>query len=503
MAALAAFLPAGRAAALTPLCTTHWVGAWAASPSDASRANRLADQTLRMLIAPHLRGGIVRLHLSNRLGLQPVTLGPVTIAAAGAGSSLGPGGPRAVTFAHRRSVTIAPGHDVLSDSVTLNVEPFRRLAISVYVGNEVDTPTEHLFTRQRSYMTPPGSGNHSGDRGSAAFTQRTTTSASTGWYFLDGLDVEAPGDTGAVVTFGDSITDGFQGGGGSSTFDQLATIDTNARYPDDLARRLIAAQVPLSVLNAGIAGNRLLDSGPDARPSGSGVARFELDALALSGVSDVIVLEGINDIDGADAKTAQELIAGYEQLIRMAHAAGVHVQLGTLTPGGWSSTSIHGPDDRVRQSVNQWIRDERLSDGIVDFDAAVRDPGTPYRLRDDYDDGDHLHLSPAGYGAMAAAVPLSLLHGPTCRPALRIRLTSGSPVTNRVVNLGIMVWRAVGGRWQPATGVRVSLGDHHGSTDGRGRTVLRVRFHRVGIYSIVAQRGGVPEATLAVRTAAR
>ena len=222
-----------------------------------------------------------------------------------------------------------------------------------------------------------------------------------------------------------------------------------------------------------------------------------------AGVSDVIVLEGLNDIVSTPQRTAQDLIGGYEQLIDMAHAAGVHIQLGTLTPGGWSPDSVYAPDERLRQQVNNWIRGQRRSDGTIDFDSAVRDSRAPYRLRDDYDGGDQLHLSPAGYDAMAAAVPLTLLHGPACRPTLRIRLTSGSPVTNRVVNLGIMVSRAVSGRWQPATGVRVSLGDHHGSTDRRGRAVLRVRFHRVGIYSIVAQRRDVPEATLAVRTAAR
>jgi lysophospholipase L1-like esterase len=426
----------------------------------------------------------------------------VTIGEAGAGSSLGPGGPRAVTFAHRRTVTIAPGQDVLSDAVTLNVEPFQRLAISVYVPGTVDTPTEHFFTRQRSYMTPPDGGDHSQDRSSAASTRRSTTSASTGWYFLDGLDVEAAGDTGAVVTFGDSITDGFQGVG-ASPYEQLATIDRDSRYPDDLARRLIAAQLPLSVLNAGITGNRLLDSASDPTPWGSGVSRFSLDALTLSGVSDVIVLEGINDIFAVPQPTAEDLITGYEALIRMAHAAGVHIQLGTLTPGGWSISSAYAPEDRLRQAINQWIRTQHLSDGIVDFDAAVRDPANPYRLRAAYDGGDQLHLSPVGYDAMAGAVALSLLHRPGCLPALRIRVTAGKAIAKRVVSLDIMVSRPVGDHWRPAKGVLVSLNGDHGSTNRRGRTVLRVRLPRVGVYSITAGTRGLPEATLAVRAAAR
>jgi lysophospholipase L1-like esterase len=392
-------------------CTVHWVGSWTASPSGVSLTQHLADQTLRMIVAPHLGGSTLRVRLTNQFGSSPVTLGPVTIGLEGAGASLVPGSERPVTFGGRPSVVIPVGADAVSDPVNLPFSAFRDLAVSVYVPEAVKYPDEHFSTRQTSYLSPSGSGDAAAQTGSSAFTEKTTGASSTGWYFLDGVDVEAPGKTGAVVTFGDSLTDGYQAT--RSGTEQLSTIDTNGRYPDDLARRLIAAKIPLSVLNAGIGGNQLLRSGlPTYGPSG--LSRFALDALARAGVTDVIVLEGINDI--AVGAKASQLIAAYEQLISSAHAAGVAIQLGTLTPTGGTPSVAYADAAAIstRAQVNQWIRTQHYSDGIVDFDAAVRDPHDPGMLNPAYNGGDDLHLDLAGYRALADAVNLASLQRPNC-----------------------------------------------------------------------------------------
>ncbi|MDQ6775187.1 MAG: GDSL-type esterase/lipase family protein [Actinomycetota bacterium] len=409
-------------------CTQHWVGSWAASPSGVSLTQPLANQTVRMIVAPHLAGRSLRLHFTNRHGLAPVTLGAVTVGLRGPNASLVPGSERAalvrgpnaslvpgserrVTFGGQSSVVIPVGADAVSDPVKLGFDPFQDLAVSVYLPGTVTHPVEHFATRQTSYLSPTGSGDRSAQVGASAFTQTTTGKFSTGWYFLDGVDVLAPGPAGAVIAFGDSLTDGYQARRNGS--EQLATIDTNGRYPDDLARRLIAAKIPLSVLNAGIGGDQLLRSGVPTYGL-SGLSRFGTDALGQSGVTDVIVLMGINDI--ALRATASQLIAAYEQLISRAHAAGVAIQLGTLMPSTGTPSPAYGDAaaTSVREQVNQWIRTQRFSDGIIDFDAAVRDPRDPSVINPAYNGGDSLHLDLAGYDAMARAVDLASLARPNC-----------------------------------------------------------------------------------------
>jgi|tagenome__1003787_1003787.scaffolds.fasta_scaffold20984805_3 lysophospholipase L1-like esterase len=404
----------------TPACgPDHWVGSWTASPGDGgfSRA-LLANQTLRMIIAPHLGGRRLRIHLSNRFGSSPVTLGPVTVGLKGDGPSLIAGSQRPVRFTGSATITIASGADVVSDPVELTFSPFEDLAISVAIPGSVTKPTEHYFTRQTSYLTPAGTGDHAADTSGAAFTQTTESNHnSTGWYFLDEVDVEAGDRIGAVAAFGDSTTDGFQGD--LLPFnEQLATIDANTRWPDFLQRRLIAAHIPLSVLNTALDGNRILQDGflPPFGPSG--ISRFRIDALGPAGISDVIVLEGINDIGMAPPGgiTAQQIIDGYRNLIEQAHRARLEIQLGTLTPAGGVVIPTYGDAqaDQLRRQVNAWIRGQRLSDGVSDFDAAVRDPSDPSRIYPPYDSSDHLHFNAAGYQAMADAVQLGQLRAPQC-----------------------------------------------------------------------------------------
>lgn len=394
-------------------CTrTSWVGSWTASPSDALASRAMTDQTIRMIIAPHLGGTQLRLHLSNRFGTGPITLGPVTIGTRARGAALVPHSMRRVRFSGgSSSVSIPARGDVLSEPVSLKFRSFQQLVISVTAKGTIAHPTEHFGTRQTNYLASAGSGNHAADTSGAAFT---TPLVSSGWYFLDGLDVIAANRTAAVVTFGDSITDGFQGLN-SPVVEDLSTINTNGRYPDDLQRRINQAGAQFSVLNAGISGNRILQGPPSIFGPG-GLARFRTDALSTPGVSDVIVLEGINDVGQTSGLSAPQLINGYRRLIQQAHAAHVAIQLGTLTPSGGTILSAYGDAaaNALRTTVNRWIRTQRVSNGVIDFDAAVRDPSDHSRINPVYDGSDHLHFNLAGYRAMARAVKLGLLRASTC-----------------------------------------------------------------------------------------
>lgn len=397
-------------------CPSHWVGSWATAPSNGSVSEPiLRDQTLRMIIAPHLSGRTVRLHFTNRYGATPVRIGPVTLADKGPGASVAASTITRVLFAGRTTVTIPAGGSVVSEATAFRVAPFRDLAVSVDVPGTVLHPTEHYVTRQLNYLSAEGSGNLTADPSGSGFAP-VSTSGSQGWYFLDGLDVRASGKVGAVVAFGDSITEGDQTTAPGFSAEVMSTASTNSRYPDFLARRLLRARIPLSVLNEGIGNNELLGSlSGGIAPTGgpSGLARFQQDVVDQPGVTDVIVLLGINDI-GARQARAPALIAGYKELIARAHAAHLRIQLGTLTP--WQGAFMPFPTQALAtwKAVNAWIRSQHLSNGIVDFDAAVRDPSDPLRIRPGYGAGDHIHMTPAGYKAMAAAVPLRRLARPVC-----------------------------------------------------------------------------------------
>lgn len=465
MVLVLAFLPAGAAGAAGPGgCPERWVGSWSTSPSDQS-LQTFSRQTVRMIVTPHLGGRSLRLRLSNRAGSAPATVDGVTVGRRGPGAAVVAGTVRGVAFDGKPTVTIPAGQDAVSDPVTLTFAAFEQLAVSAYVAGTLSRPSEHFVTRQTSYLSPAGSGDHAADESGAAFVQPTTTAFSNGWFLLSGVDVLAPGATGAVVTFGDSITDGFQSKP-TPTTEELSTIDADTRYPDFLARRLIAAKLPLSVLNAGISGNRVLQDGLVPPFGPKGVDRFAADVLAQPGVSQVIVLEGINDIGQTRGISAADLIGGYTRLIAAAHAAGLPIQLGTLTPSGGNANPAYGAAaaDALRQQVNAWIRGQRLADGVIDFDAAVRDPQDPSRIEAPYDGSDHLHFSPAGYEAMARAIDLTTLARPACAAPAKPRCTSRRVITVRVPS-----------RYRRALlGGRVLVDGRRVATLRRGRTSARV-----------------------------
>lgn len=358
----------------------------------------MVDQTARMILTPHLGGTQIRVRLSNRFGTVPVSFGAASVGLRrGPGADLVAGSRRPLTFGGAGTVAVQAGEDVVSDPVTLRIKPSSDLAVSVFASGATGPATEHAVGQQTSWFTPPGSGDHTGEDAGAAFTLPTKAR-----YFVSGVDVRVTAAVGAVVALGDSITDGFGG-----------PPDGDDRYPDLLARRLAsppAAGGRLSVVNAGISGNHVLTDGP-LMAGPSALDRLERDVVDVPGVSDVIVLEGVNDL-GLNTP-AGKVIDGLHQIVSRLHAAGLGVQLGTLLPFGGPAAS---PADAARQEVNRWIRGPSTgADGVIDFDAAVRDPADPQRMAAAFDSGDHLHPNAAGRRAMAAAVDLAALRRAPCR----------------------------------------------------------------------------------------
>jgi lysophospholipase L1-like esterase len=368
-----------------------WVGTWATGPqltepNNLPPAPGLANNTLRQKVLVTLAGNRVRLLLSNGFGNAPVTFNAVRIARAGAASAIEPSTERALLFGGSPSVTIPAGQTQLSDPLDYSLEALSQLAITLQFGNVPTDVTGHPGSRTTSYIMP-------GNAVSAASMPQAVTTDH--WYFITGIDVEVTAPSAAVVTLGDSITDG-----------RGSTTNGNDRWPDQLARRLQsnATTRPVAVLNMGIGGNQVVSGGlgPTA------VARYQRDVLEQRGVRWVIVLEGVNDIgNSSDAGIADRLISAYEGFIDAAHARDIRVYGAPILPFGGNGygTPAH---EAARQAVNAWIRTSGRFDAVIDLDAAVRDPANPNQLLRAYDSGDFLHLSPAGYQAMANAIDLAL-----------------------------------------------------------------------------------------------
>jgi lysophospholipase L1-like esterase len=424
-------VPGAATAAPLPRCTDWgWIGAWAAPPSDASRGVDTVDpfdwdqydasrnpksvtrnETTRAILTPTFGGSTTRARLSNRFGTVPVTFAHATIARRATEAALMPDTIAPLTFNGVQSITVAPGKDVVSDPVEFSFQAFQPLAVSVYVASDVGKPTEHHTARQTSYLTPEDAGDHTEDVDGGAFTQPTTTRP-----FVTGIDVLAPRSTGAVVALGDSITDGYQELP-SGPPESPEGIDADGRWPDVLARRLAAAGRPLSVLNAGISGNRVLRDGTAGGNldlyGPAAIRRLDADVLSQAGVTTVILFEGNNDLFMNPNATVEELLGGYRQLIDVMHSRGLRVLVGTLTPVG-GLAGIPADTEAKRQAVNTWIREKSPADGVIDFDAVVRDPADPSRINPAFDGGDHLHFNLAGYLAMGNAIPLEQLLDPAC-----------------------------------------------------------------------------------------
>lgn len=399
---------------LAPAQRNSWIATWAASPQ-ASAPNpkqpllNVENQTVRERVRVSVGGSKICIRLSNEYGSSPLLIGAATLAMPVDPSSVRPETIHAVTFGGRNSVTIPPGAPVLSDPINFPVAPETEIAISLYFPQRVVTPTLHYLALKRAVVSQQGDFTRAENIENGAFTNSSI--------LLNAVLVPSQASQRLVVALGDSVTDGDQ-----------STVGADRNWPSDLIRRLEKSGEgsQLAVVNGGIIGNRLFSDCfmPAAGCFGvSALARFDRDALSLPGVTHVILLEGLNDIgfpgaklgadylaDPNDVRTADDLIGGYRQLISRAHARGIKLIGATITP--FEGVNVPGYysefKEALRQAVNKWIRISGEFDGVIDFDAVLRDPDRPSRLSPRFASKDNLHPNDTGYEAMANAIDLTL-----------------------------------------------------------------------------------------------
>jgi lysophospholipase L1-like esterase len=380
----------------------EWLGTWATSqqipePHNSLDPNDLQDAALRQIIHLSVGGNMLRVHLSNAFGIAPLHLTSVHIAKPLSTSSakIDPATDKALTFAGSGDVTIPAGAQYISDPIEYPVAALSNLAITIHMETPPLQQTGHPGSRSTSYLAH-------GDLVSAVDLPGAKTMEH--WYWISGVDVNAPARAAAVVVLGDSITDG-----------HATTTNGNDRWTDVLAERMQASPSTrmISVLNQGLGGNRLLldGLGPNA------VSRVDRDILAQPGVKYVIVLEGVNDLGVAGGRRnapqsvhdalVHQMIGAYQQIVLRAHEHGIKVFGATILPYGGSFYD-HPGEQADWQAVNDWIRAPGHFDAVIDFAKTMADPAHPNALLPAYDSGDHLHPGPVGYRAMGGAVPLSL-----------------------------------------------------------------------------------------------
>jgi lysophospholipase L1-like esterase len=401
--------------------TGRWVAIWTAAPQRAEPANLppppftsdglvLRDGTLRQTIRVSAGARRIRLRISNAFGGAALGVARAGVALPDGGragvSGIAPATSRAVTFAGRPGVVAAPGEHVVSDPVDFPVAVAANVTVTMYLAAGLRAAggvTGHPGSRTTSYLT---AGDHVAD------LRLPRAVPVDHWYLLDA--VESRSAAAAAVILGDSLTDG-----------RGSTTNGNDRWPDQLLDLMrYRGEAGVVLLNQGIGGNRVLRDGLGPTV----LARLDRDALAVSGVKWLVIFAGLNDIGGADAtdaaqrQVAAELRAAYEQIAAKARAAGIAVYGATLTPFGGNDPydDPAGHREAARQAVNAWIRAGRGFDAVLDFDRAVRDPRGRRRVRAVLDSGDHLHLNPAGYRALAGAVPAGFF-APHPSPADRTR----------------------------------------------------------------------------------
>lgn len=344
-----------------------------------------------MIVRTSIGGSRIRVEFSNAFGTAPLDMGAAHVAIRSKDSAIVAGSDRSLLFNGKASARILPGAVLISDPVDLVVPKLSDLAISVYVPGASGVASQHSQALHTTYISKQGD-----TTGQPEMADATTTRS---WYWISSVDVLAPADAGAIVAFGDSITDG-----------TTSTVDANRSWPSLLSERLVAnpATADISVLNMGISGNQILADGAGV----SALARFDRDVLSQAGVKWVMILEGINDMNFAGrggngpgpALTADDLIGGMKQMIERAHTHGIKVIGCTLTPFGRATDAV----EAMRQALNQFIRTGGAFDAVVDFDKVIRDPSAPRQFIKGYNNTDTLHPNDAGYKAMADAVDLAI-----------------------------------------------------------------------------------------------
>jgi lysophospholipase L1-like esterase len=432
----------GIATAVMAQPGSDWVGSWAASqqvpePQNSIALDDLRDATLRQIVHLSTGGSRLRVHISNAFGTAPLHLGSVHIARprSSASAAIDPSTDRALLFHGSAGVTVPAGAEFLSDPIDYPVAPLSDLAVSIHYVEPPARETGHPGSRATSYLAH-------GDVVSAP--DLPDAQKIDHWYQLAGIDVTASHGA-SIVVLGDSITDGHG-----------ATTNGNDRWTDVLARRLQNAPAlrNVGVLNHGIGGNHLLTDGlgPNA------LARFDRDVLAQAGVRYLIVLEGVNDLGGlarrGEASAAehemlvQGIISAYEQIVARAHTHGIRAISATILPYAGSTYYHPAPANEAdRRAVNEWIRAPGHFDAVIDFDAVMRDPEHPDHLLPEYDSGDHLHPSRAGYAAMGGAVPLSLFGAGLQAAAGPLGHRVDSGMRRFVQSWGAAVWPADDRLW--------------------------------------------------------
>lgn len=371
--------------------TTRWVATWGSGQQLTEQSNLppspgLANNTLRQFVYVSIGGTRLRVRFSNLFGNGPVTLNSVHVAVPTTGSGIDTATDRALTFSSgSSSVTIPTGQEIWSDAFDFNLAAQSRLAVTINFGSVPSDVTGHPGSRTTSYL----------QSGNVVSSATLSGSSTDHWYHLTAVDVAADAPAAALVTFGDSITDG-----------RGSTTNGNNRWPDVLSRalRLNGPTASVAVVNQGIGGNAVVAGGlgPNA------TQRFARDVLAVSGVKWVIVLHGVNDIGGAASpQIADQLISAYQSFITQAHAANLRIYGVPILPFGGSGYDT--PDhETARQTVNTWIRTNGAFDAVIDLDAVARDPQTPTALFLTYDSGDHLHPSVTGHQTLGEGIPLTL-----------------------------------------------------------------------------------------------
>ncbi|MEU9025468.1 SGNH/GDSL hydrolase family protein [Actinomadura sp. NPDC048394] len=387
----------------------RWTSAWGAAVQAPVAGNEdsgpnwsvkgFAGQTVRQVVRVGLGGTRIRVRLSNAFGTSPLRIAGATAGRSAGGALVWPKTIARVTFAGSPTAVIPPGRDLVSDPVALPASPLERLAITLRFTAPTGPATFHRFAGTDAFRAP---GDHLADVGADAFKESTSS-----WYYLTGVEVAGVPARGSVVVFGDSLVDGVG-----------ATKEADARFPDDLQERLVAARRPLGVVNAGIGSNKLLNGSPCGGEKGT--SRFARDVLARPGVRSVIVHLGANDIGAPQVDdpcirpnpqvSARRLIDGHRALIRAAHAHGVKAIGMTLPPMKGALFPFWTPKvEKLREELNRWIRTSHEYDAVIDADRAMSDPSDQRMPRPGYVFMDGLHPNDAGYQAIADAIDLAAL----------------------------------------------------------------------------------------------
>ncbi len=373
--------------------TLDWTGSWATATGGNPAVGPWTDRTLRLVVRTSAGGPRVRVRFDNTFASTPVRIGGATVAVQKSGATPN-GTPVPLSFDGAPGAEIPAGAQVFSDPLGFPVPADTNLLISFHLPGTVPTAPSHRLAQQRSYVSEPG--DHTTDGSATAFTP-----ALNSWPLLGAVDVS--GGPGSVVLLGDSITDG-----------DKSTVGANRRWPNVLASRLLAQDgVPrYGVLNQGISGNMVVSDrypGDGVSTDQAGVSalnRFDRDVLGRPSVRTAVVFEGVNDIRWGT--TAEQVVAGLRQLAERGHARGLRMLAATIVPCEGEARCTAAVDAE-RTELNAWIRSTDVFDGVLDFDAALRDPERPSRMLPVYDSGDHLHPGDAGLAALAESVDLRAL----------------------------------------------------------------------------------------------